>query len=72
MFLSLGVSHAQRLRRIILSSVAYVAVPYCSTWSHKRHEFSGGGVRELLNMTCVLFSCSPTERKELQLPPSGA
>jgi hypothetical protein len=35
--------HAKRMRRIILSSVAYLAVPYFSTLFRKRHHFRGGG-----------------------------
>ena len=33
---ALVIQHAKRLRRIILSSVAWLAVPYFSTLSHKR------------------------------------
>jgi len=38
-----GIQHAMRMRHIILSSVARPAVHYCSTLSHKRHDFRGGG-----------------------------
>jgi hypothetical protein len=31
--------HAKRMRRIILSSVAYLAIPYFYTLPHKRHDF---------------------------------
>jgi hypothetical protein len=36
---ALGIQHALRMRRIILPSVTCPAVPYCSTLSHKRHDY---------------------------------
>ena len=36
---ALVTQHAMRMRCIVLSSVAYPAVPYFSTLYHKRHDF---------------------------------
>jgi hypothetical protein len=38
-FVALVILHAQRMRRIIYSSVPCLFVPYLTTLSHKRHEF---------------------------------
>jgi hypothetical protein len=53
MFVVLVIQHAKRMRRIILSSVASLALPHCSTLSHKRYDFRGKGT--LLNTKRVLL-----------------
>jgi len=36
---ALGIRHVKRMRRIILSPVAFPNLPYSSTLSHKLHDF---------------------------------
>jgi hypothetical protein len=48
-YVALDIQHAKRMRRVILSSVACLAVPYFSTLSHKRHDFR----KNLLNVECL-------------------
>ena len=42
-FIAYAMSHAKRIRRITLSSVGYLALPYFFTLSRKLHNFRGGG-----------------------------
>jgi hypothetical protein len=45
--LDIGMQHAQRMRHIILSSLAFLTVPYSFTVSHYRYEFRTKNVVEL-------------------------
>ena len=42
------------MRRVILSSVACLAVLYFSVLSHKRYDFS----KKVIDIKCVLVSCT--------------
>ena len=51
---SLAIQHAMVIRRIILSCVAFAALPHCSTLSDKRgHEFQGE--KNIEHKMCVLI-----------------
>jgi hypothetical protein len=41
--ITLVIQRAKRVRRVIMSPVACMAVPYFTTLSHKRYDFRGGG-----------------------------
>jgi hypothetical protein len=49
------IQHAKRMRRIILSSVTCLAIPYFSTSCHKRHNLGAGEWNEY-KMRVFIFS----------------
>ena len=58
MFVALGIQRAERMRGIISSSVACLAIPYVSTLSHKGHD-----LRKQLyttQMSVLIFSATFT------------
>jgi hypothetical protein len=62
---ALVTQHAKRMRRVILSSVTYVAVLYFFTLCYKWHGFRGGGFIEYIMR--VLIFCTILFEKILVL-----
>jgi hypothetical protein len=50
---SLVIQHAKRIRRIIFSSMAHLALPYFPTLSHNWQQFRGK--KNVLNTKCVFI-----------------
>jgi len=50
----LVIQHAMCMHHIILSSVAYLAMPYFTKLSHKQHDFG----KKLFNIKCVFSGCT--------------
>ena len=51
---ALVIQHAKRMRRILLSPVAYLALPHFPTLHHKRHNFSETK-KNIEHKVCVLI-----------------
>jgi len=53
---ALVIQLAKRLRRIIVSSVAFPSLPYFSSLSHNRYDFRGKVIG--FNMCALIFSAA--------------
>jgi len=55
-FVSLVIQYVERMRRILLSSVACRVLPCFFTLFHERNDFRGGGEGNVIdNKVCVCF-----------------
>jgi len=55
-YVALVIHHAMRMRRIILSPVAYLQLQYFSTLYHKRHDFRKKKKKIEHKMCVLIFS----------------